>query len=542
MYSVFPCLNAFFVFIHKMSAARTNEEPPVNNTIPISYFEDDTAVFKRIQDTQKLTGDMFLFGDLTPTIMLLLMKLYHENFMRNYIFQNAPPTTLNGTTIDIIKNLSCMFGIGQDNDGHIYVTISESSIDDPDYANKRKLMLTLLKMANVDVHILDKLVIPGVTDRFTGFRQMTPGGSEKPIGDNRLFTYDYTTNGNFLGDKRGIRNYNELIWSTRINVNWVDSTEYLESRQGTPGLSFVPFKKYSPIGRSANSSQETYKIECNNGSTCTESKIFGYVNQYNNKSEREQQRIDRMTWKIMESGRAKTEATEGGATAEAEERESEEVEGGATTAGEAAAAGGAAGEATAGGAARATAVNVDILYNNLNINVRTKGIQKSRTLLARATQNNEVPEIQKIKNTNTVAPKKLIIGFVAYWIGNKLPPQHSIKGYTYTTEGMDAPLSDIMITRLTQLRDTSKTFIGPHLFRYLQRQYPISMLDRVLDMVVMPMSIACPGCLSNYKAYITGEYSYWDNQLCKKKRKRTRRVMGGRRKNSKRTRRTRRSG
>ena len=68
-------------------------------------------------------------------------------------------------------------------------------------------------------------------------------------------------------NKKGRKiNYDNKIFNEIINVNLINSESYLIERRN--GYGFLPFKKYE------KNSDGSIFFECNNGSTCVESKLF----------------------------------------------------------------------------------------------------------------------------------------------------------------------------------------------------------------------------------------------------------------------------
>jgi hypothetical protein len=124
--------------------------------------------------------------------------------------------------------------------------------------------------------------------------------------------------------------------------------------------------------------------------------------------------------------------------------------------------------------------------------------------------------------------------FVAYWIGNNLPPEgHIIRSYCYRTKKVKntdnlAEIAEenkklIVLTKrcLAPLQD------GRKLPEPLQGK---GNLKNVMKNVVQPIAVACPGCFANITAYQTGKFSTWNHSDCYV----FRRASGGSRKTKKR--------
>ena len=107
----------------------------------LKTFKEGSNVFENFRKTQKEVGNMFLFGDMTDKIMLLIYKIYHENIIRLLLNQD----------ISNPNNSEFMMGILQLNDDSIYVTISEEPDEDTKYGEKMQTLYSILKQTNVDV-------------------------------------------------------------------------------------------------------------------------------------------------------------------------------------------------------------------------------------------------------------------------------------------------------------------------------------------------------------------------------------------------------
>lgn len=249
------------------------------------FAQNDTKAFSRMRNTLKATGDMFLFGKPTKDILFIMMKLYHENLARVRAYQADRDTYIQTavktkpTDSDIPDPANFMCGIIEMKpiDGEkpqIYITISEApklgevASENINFDKKELTLISLLEHCNISVKY--------------------PEGSEfkKPDGKLNWRTFDNLTPSEILfqreaygklkddmlidlDDYKFSINYEKEVWGAKYQVNMINSYEYLKKR--LEGVSFPPYKKYNtnkpPVGQ----------IECNNGSTCTESKLFSYV-------------------------------------------------------------------------------------------------------------------------------------------------------------------------------------------------------------------------------------------------------------------------
>ena len=240
---------------------------------------EDNDLFNRIRDSIKKNGDMFLLGKPSEKILQLILKLYHENIIR--ILLSQP------------QKIKMMLGIMELNDGAIYITISEDPREDTNYVKKTQLLYSLLNQINVtilfperdltDITDISMREIAGVLTSdlfpttFTNWRNPIPDGKNGVITWNNLKTLNSPNPIMFIDDipkekQSGTTKYNydyELIWRPKIEVNLIHSIKYLNERK--TGVSFMPFKKI----KKDDTNGITY--ECNNGSTCSESKLFSYL-------------------------------------------------------------------------------------------------------------------------------------------------------------------------------------------------------------------------------------------------------------------------
>ncbi len=417
------------------AVAKAAAEPALQpNDKPLqSYAKYQTDVFDVLRESIKMEGDMFAFGEPTSNIIKLMSKIYHENIIRllnnlSDIENKEPHVDANGNRDDRLK---CMFGIMQDSNGELFVTISESpgfddvmnSATDADFMNKRTMMLHLLKAANVKVNFIEEknFGIKTVFNEEIRWRKGPGGGAnwdtlpnyteiQEKIKEKKLnevmFLNKTGVNDNINIYHPSIRGKNEK----QMEVYWVDSWEYLRNRKKNP--TFQPFKKYK-----LSKNKTTWQAECNNGHLCTESKLFAY------------------------------------------------------------------------------AVN------------------------------------------NDISPSS----FVAYWIGNELPPEnHIIRGYCYRTIPVPEEIDSLkpedkksiangklriydtnlakkirkeqaLLYKLAKRCYDTVTDIEPYTSLYTGNK---SLFLNIFKNIVQPCAVACPGCFANIQNYKSGTMTLWNTSDC----------------------------
>ena len=246
--------------------------------------------FSRVRNTMLKTGDMFLFGKPTSELLHIMTKMYHENIVKNLFFLDKDKyissTVKGGLPATKAKNMGFMcalidMGADQPADKRFFMTISEAPamggrVENANFDNKEKLALQLLRSSN--------MVVRGVEDEFRepdinlawrlpgGAGVLNPAAYNKnisiqglPAEQNFIMKRDMLINDPAAGAKG--MNYDDDLWKAPYEINFVNSYQYLHDRV-EKGKSFVPFKKYD---------DEKDQVECNNGSTCCEAKLFSYV-------------------------------------------------------------------------------------------------------------------------------------------------------------------------------------------------------------------------------------------------------------------------
>jgi hypothetical protein len=219
---------------------------------------ESPAVFDRIKEFQKQYGNMFLFGKPTSDLVNLMVRVYHENVIRNM--------TMPGGS-------ACMFGFIQLDNNEIYCTISEDPKEDGDFKKKYPLMISLLQHANLTVDFPendDPSIDNEIKQEFIGYQQLVKDYQYNPLDESHLSKAK-----DLLFIPNGKTTYDPRITEKPYTVHFVNSLSYLARRRQS-GNSFVPFKKVKAEIRKNTGAME-YKIECNNGSTCVEAKLFSYI-------------------------------------------------------------------------------------------------------------------------------------------------------------------------------------------------------------------------------------------------------------------------
>ena len=247
-----------------MAEARDlNEEliEKYNEDIPVSFYDvtkpekEQNQIFNSMRDRMKKVGKMFLFGKPTDNIVNILIKIYHENIVRLL--------KLKGRKIP-----QFMTGILELENGQIFITISEDPDEDSEYKDKLNHIYSILKQTNIAVDFEKGM------PRTSLIEWRNPLSYKEPLSKvdfiamkDLMFTDEYP-------EGKRVFNYSEKIWEKEYNVTLIDSINYLTKRK--EGVSFMPFKKYSEQKTKDSKTQLPY-VECNNGSTCAEAKLFSYV-------------------------------------------------------------------------------------------------------------------------------------------------------------------------------------------------------------------------------------------------------------------------
>lgn len=257
--------NDSYIFFNKNEFIKN--DPTEGN---VNKFFDDILRF------QKQNGNMFLFGKITQPILEIIVKIYHENIIRN-LKENAQEDVLVSGS-----HPGFMLGILELNDGKIYLTISEDPEEDDAFYQKIKSLKILLDNSKITFKIPEN-----EPDLIENVRNLTEHYGRDAANQEELHTLSnyrvkdlldkmlFTTGVNITAGNKKI-NYSSEIFDKKLgqddNIFLVNSEKYLTDRRN--GNGFMPFKKFSNDVK--NGYENTY-FECNNGSTCVESKLFSYI-------------------------------------------------------------------------------------------------------------------------------------------------------------------------------------------------------------------------------------------------------------------------
>jgi hypothetical protein len=259
---------------------------------------DDSSAFSRLRASLKETGDMFLFGKPTDNLVSIILKLYHENYIRNLCFSNSDSIIqssrdlfgqMSFDKLSEDKHVSFMCGMIEMDDGEIYMTVSEAPrfgtrVEDEIFNYKEQAMLDILSACNInytfpedrmEISARTRTIIQNIHSQNSKHKsRWRKYVNQKPasgiLDPTKFDTYEprlLITKPSEEGGSRSGINYDNDLWAKPFKVNIINSLNYLRIRLNE-GKSFPPFKKYD---------SEKQKVECNNGSTCTESKLFSYV-------------------------------------------------------------------------------------------------------------------------------------------------------------------------------------------------------------------------------------------------------------------------
>jgi hypothetical protein len=100
--------------------------------------------FDRLKDMQKELGNMFLFGTPTKQLLLIVLKLYHENILKNELYRHNNP---HGNPV-LPSFMVGMMEIA----GVIYCTISSDVVaNNTKYQEQINTLYTLCRCANIEI-------------------------------------------------------------------------------------------------------------------------------------------------------------------------------------------------------------------------------------------------------------------------------------------------------------------------------------------------------------------------------------------------------
>jgi hypothetical protein len=111
-------------------------------------------------------------------------------------------------------------------------------------------------------------------------------------------------------------------------------------------------------------------------------------------------------------------------------------------------------------------------------------------------------------------------GYIAYWVGKSIPPNHILKKYNYIKGTIDdakiKQMTDITIELLD--KDTIEK-LNESCKNSLQQNEAITFSENSVCMnifinAVQPIALTCPGCYLNWQSYINNIQVKWDNSVC----------------------------
>ena len=242
--------------------------------------ETMSSLFDRLRGTIKETGKtgMFLYGTPSINVIRLLLRIYNENILRN-----------GDVGINDYRDIKLMIGVAELHGGDLYITLAEDPREDPDYAKKVKLLYTLLVNSNCVVEYPEHAQFHGIKDNQTAL-----GIVPSDLFPSTRIEFGYQNTNRSLRRDIFSKNKEHLLNNTadsyigvltpQMRVKFVHSIKYLLQRRaantiaGSPrhnpeSLMYPPYKRPEDL----IDGQDTGLYTCNNGSTCSESKMFGYL-------------------------------------------------------------------------------------------------------------------------------------------------------------------------------------------------------------------------------------------------------------------------
>lgn len=126
-------------------------------------------------------------------------------------------------------------------------------------------------------------------------------------------------------------------------------------------------------------------------------------------------------------------------------------------------------------------------------------------------------------------------GYVAYWIGSQLPPNHILKKYSYiktSTVDCHSQESDFDMCRKTEedekieqmlnisldlLEDSTLSQLNDACNNTTGKDDGITINNtckEIMTNAVQPIALTCPGCYMNWQSYINNIQIKWDNSVC----------------------------
>ena len=112
-------------------------------------------------------------------------------------------------------------------------------------------------------------------------------------------------------------------------------------------------------------------------------------------------------------------------------------------------------------------------------------------------------------------------GYVAYWVGNSLPPNHILTKYNYIKKDEYEKLKKMTdITRELLDKDTKKKLNESckNSLSLEQKKattfYENSKCMNIFINAVQPIALTCPGCYLNWQSYINNIQVEWNSSVC----------------------------
>lgn len=221
-------------------------------------------LFSIMTKLQKSDGNMFLFGKITKNIFDAIERIYHENLAR----------VTSG--VDEISRPGFMLGILEDKNGTIYMAISEDQKEDSNFMSKIQSLYAMLTNANFHV-IIPEQEVQSYLEHGSNYRQSS---SRNPltnrlmntmlpslVSSNKQPSYTSDMKNKLANVPKFVKNKgSDYYKENTIPVHLINSENYLSERRR--GIAYPPIKKLKY--------DKKFFLECNNGSTCVEAKLFSY--------------------------------------------------------------------------------------------------------------------------------------------------------------------------------------------------------------------------------------------------------------------------
>lgn len=115
------------------------------------------------------------------------------------------------------------------------------------------------------------------------------------------------------------------------------------------------------------------------------------------------------------------------------------------------------------------------------------------------------------------------VGYIAYWIGNDLPPNHILKKYNYIKNTEDDNKLEQTFNKTiqylnentkTQLNDLCKNISDENVNANSMVFQNNPLCKNIITSVIQPIALTCPGCYLNWQSYINNIQPNWDISVC----------------------------